>query len=152
AGGPRYSFNRPQRQRVLVLDEHPLARHDGVGIGVLADLVFRNFLVLLVARLERNQLAGRRQGEEDRPGVHDGAVTAAPHPHPPATTPPAAAATAPSTAGGPDVLAPGSLAGLLVDAEQLVVVGDAEDQAVLDDRGVIDDDAVRVAPQVLGVK
>src|SRR5262249_10191494 len=72
-------LNRPQRHRILVLDEDPVAGHDRVCVGrLVCDLVARQLLELLVARLVDDELGGRRQGQQDQSGIDDGPEPALP--------------------------------------------------------------------------
>src|SRR5262249_23347951 len=139
----RASLNRPQDDRVAVLDEDAIAGDHRVGIcAAVGDLVLGDLLVRLAVRREDEQLRRGRECEKDRAGVNDGAVASL-HAHPAhasAAGSPAARRswrpTAAPTAARRSRRSPRGLPILGADGEEVVALAESEDGAVLDHRRV----------------
>src|SRR5262245_22663630 len=109
-----------------------------MGLTV-CDLVAGDLLEFLAAGLKDDELCPGSQGQEDRAGGHDGPVPAA-----------ATAAAAPTPASAPASShgsGPGGLAVLGIDAEQVVVAREPEDQPVPEHGRVELDGVVLVVPE-----
>ena len=83
------SLHRPERERVLVLDEQARAGNDGIRVRLAADFVAGELFESRVVRVNDDQLCALREGEHRRTRVNNRAVAATT-----ATTATSAAATA----------------------------------------------------------
>src|SRR5262245_57053742 len=116
------SVDGPERHGILVFDEYALARHDGLSIRrCVSNFDSGQFRVLLVARLVRDELGTGCQGQQDRAGVDNRAISTTSTTTPSSTATAAASRVCRSCRSGP-----GGLTILDVDAKEFIAFGKAD--------------------------